>query len=398
MNPNLAPALPEQQAFEAQLAVQYHSFEEARQAPRELSDELIDAAIDEYADKPLAFKVGAEQVGLKGYLDKVEATATDEAIISDPNSIAAVYLETTDMVARNLKIKVAGGTPPERIQEIAGAKQAYTAGLRQEALQTADQIVAWAEAGDPRAVPAPNESFAYGGFEVPDGNGDTVDAFDMSKKTADFHPNLKVQRQLGMNFIYGYSDARVGQRMQGSAEAITERIYLNPDAMAAPHVFEQVLQAVNKAGIPIEMKMLQRAQEMGYAHIEKARDASKGDALRGDGIVLYASKETANDVLALALAVAQDNPEAFAGRETSRVPQAVAEGVAVGSEPLQKPGEKKESLTSHRAKVLSIISQKVADSGKTGQEAREAFRRGIDYYAAREGVDPHNLAFNAVAA
>jgi hypothetical protein len=201
-----------------------------------------------------------------------------------------------------------------------------------------------------------------------------------------------------MNFLYGYSDARVGQRMQGNAEAITERIYLNPDAMAAPHVFEQVLQAVNKAGIPIEMKMLQRAQEMGYAHIEKSKDASKGDALRGDGIVLYASKETANDVLELALAVAQDNPEAFAGRETSRIPQVVAEGVAVGSEPLQKPGEKKESLTSHRARMLTVIAQKVADSGKTGQEARDAFRRGIDYYAAREGVDPHNLAFNAVAA
>lgn len=85
----------------------------------------------------------------------------------------------------------------------------------------------------------------------------------------------------------------------------------------------------------------------------------------------------------------------FSGRKTSKIPQAVADGISVGSEPKRKPGTDKESLTSHRLVLLNTVARKVAASGKTGKEAREAVRRGIRYYAKQEGVDPDNIAFNA---
>ena len=378
------------------LAVRHMSFEDAQQAKKKYSDQFIDGALAEYAGSALPFKVGTESVGLKGYLDKVEATSSDKAIIDNPEAIAGLYLDTTEMVARNLKIYVAKGAAPERLKEIATAKTDSVTRLKDEALENADKIVAWAEAADQRIAPRPGEAFGYYGFKI--GEGDqAVDVFDQGgKKAPDFHPNIKVQRQGGGNFIYGYSDARITQRMGGQKESLGQRIYLNPEAMATPHVFEKVLQAASKAGLPIELKMFQRSEEFGAAHIQKSRDPSSGDALRGDGVVIYTSNESANDVLALALAIAQDQPEAFAGRKTSRIPQAVAEGVAVGSEPVQRAGQDPESLTSSRARILSTVAQKVSMSGKTGQAARDAFRRGVDYYAHREGIDSSNIAFNAV--
>ncbi|MDB5182104.1 MAG: hypothetical protein JWP13_867 [Candidatus Saccharibacteria bacterium] len=383
---------------EATIRIRYNTFEEAQQAEKKFSDSFIDCALDEHGGGLLPFTVGTEKVGLKGYLDKVEATPADEAIINSPEAIAAVYLNTTEMVARNLKVKVAKGTAPERVQEIAAAKNEYVTNLKDEALEAANKIVAWAETGDPHVAPRPGEAFGYYGFKV--GEGDqAIDVFDQGSKSAsDFHPNIKVQRQGGGNFIFGYSDTRVAQRMEGQKDELTQRIYLNPDIAATPLVFEKVLDAANKAGIPLELKMLQRSEELGAAHIKKSRNPDDGNALRGDGVVIYTSGESANDVIALALAITQDRPEAFAGRKTSRIPQAIAEGVAIGSEPLRRAGQDAESLTSQRGRILATVAQKVADSGKTGQEAREAFRRGVAYYAEREGVDPKNIAFNVKAA
>lgn len=399
-SPSFAAAQPEAElASEAVLRIKYTSFEEAQQAEKKFSDGFVDSVLAEHTTGAMMpFQIGSEKAGLKGYLDKVEATPDDEAIIDNPEAIAAVYLHTTEMVARNLKIKVKKGTDPARVQEIAGAKDAYIGGLKDEAVAAADKIVAWAATGDQQNAPRPGEAFGLYGFKVGEGD-EAVDALEWGGKTApDFHSNIKMQRQGGGNFIFGYSDTRVTQRMDGQRDSLTQRIYLNPDITSSPQVFEKVLGAANQAGIALEIKMLQRSEELGAAHILKSRNPAEGDSLRGDGIVIYASSETANDVLALALAVAQDQPDAFIGRKTSRIPQAVAEGIAIGSEPLQVAGQDAESLTSQRARILTSVGQKVAAAGKTGQEAREAFRRGVAYYAEREGVDPKNIAFNVQSA
>jgi hypothetical protein len=382
---------------DARVRVHYRTFEEARATKKKYSDGFIDSILSEHSGGMLTFTVGSESVGLKGYLDKVEATDSDREIIDDPQQIAAIYLKTTEMVARNLKIKVANGASPERIHEVATAKQDYLAGLKDEAIETADKIIDWVEDDDFQKSPCPAGAYGYYGFEVGEGN-DTADILEWgTRKAPDVHSNIKIQRQGAGNFIFGYSDSRIGQRMEGKRETLNQRIYLNPDVLDTPEIFEKILNAANEAGIALEMKMLQRSEELGAAHILKGRDAEKGDALRGDGILVYASSESVDDVLSLALAVAEDSPDAFIGRKTSGIAQIAASGIAIGSEPIQTTGQDAESLTEHRSRVLSIVAGKVARSGKSGQEARESFRRGMAHYSGREGIDPSNIAFNLAA-
>jgi hypothetical protein len=115
------------------------------------------------------------------------------------------------------------------------------------------------------------------------------------------------------------------------------------------------------------------------------------DALRGDGIVIYTGEGQANDVLDMVLALAKGNPEAFMGRETSKIPQSVAEGIAVGDEPT---GVKGKSLTSHRVDMFSYAANHVEKSGKIGEEARELFRNRLAAVAGANHTDPNNIAFN----
>ena len=77
-----------------ELQVRFHTFEEAQTAEKKFSDSFIDGAINDN------LRVGNEEVGVKGYLDKVEATENDDAIIADPLAIAGLYLRTTDMLPR----------------------------------------------------------------------------------------------------------------------------------------------------------------------------------------------------------------------------------------------------------------------------------------------------------
>ncbi len=360
---------------EAQLKIRYNTFEEARQAPKKFSDEFIDGCLND------SLQVGENKVGTKGYLDKVESTPTDKAIINNPESIAGSYLATTDMLARNIKFLTVPGMTDERKNQLIKTKSSFLDQLKGETQETADQIVDWC---DGKSNSFPVAATEYRGMDV-DGH-DPLNSMDA--KAEDFRSNLTVQRQIGGTFIMGYSDTRVAEKLHKQDRVLTQRIYLNPDIMAAPEVFEKVLQAANESGISLQLKMLQRASELATAH-------KGGDALRGDGIVIYAHEASANDVLALALAVAKDHPEAFTGRKTSRIPQKVAEGIAIGDEPVQAAGK---SLTSHREEIIDYVAQKVRESGKTGQGARDSFRRGMIAVSRANGVDPNNISFNLPAA
>ena len=363
------------------LKVRFETFEQAQSAEKKFSPTFIDGSISGQ------LRVGAESVGIKGYLDKVEADEEDNKIISNPEQIAATYLATTNMLARNLKILV--NRNPDTAQDTARkaqlkeAKDTFLAKLRDEAGSSADSIVDWCE-GKTRKFPV--DAIEYKGLEV-DGS-DPLNA--MGSSAEDFRTNFKIQRQIGGTFVMAYSDTRVQEKLHKQDEEPSKRIYLNPQIAATPQVFEQVLQAANEAGIPIQLKMFQRAPELATAHAHR-KSGRAADGLRGDGIVVYAGEKEADDVLALVLAVAKDNPDAFIGRKTSRIPQKVAEGIAVGDEPLQAPGK---SLTSHREEIISYVAAKVAQSGKTGEEARAAFQRGIAVVSKANGVKPTNIAFN----
>ena len=361
------------------IKVYHETIESAQTAEKKFSDEFIDGCIDD------SLTVGDEKVGIKGFLDKVETTAEDDKVIDDPDQIAGLYLSTTEMLARSLKIKVDKDMDPARKAEIRAAKDRFVDGLHDESLQAADGIVDWC-AGKTKKYPV--AAVEYHGLEV-----DGKDLLDTSSRDqVDHRANFTIQRQAAGTFIMAYSDKRVDERMSDQPTTeMTTRVYLNPDAKATPELFEKVLQAANEAGLSLQLKMFQRATEMADAHARKGRGQA-ADALRGDGIVIYTNDADANEVLSLALALAGDSPEAFAGRKTSKVPQAAAEGIAIGQEPRNAKGE---SLTQHRTQLFNYAARQVEKSGLTGEAARVLFRERLVAGALANGIDPNNIAFNS---
>lgn len=365
-----------------ELKIRFNTFEEAQTAEKKFSDPFIDNVINEN------LQVGNERVGVKGYLDKVEATENDNAIIADPEDIAGLYLRTTDMLARNLKILTVRNPDPikdaDRKAVIKNAKDEFINKLHDESGQVADAVVDWCS--DYRKNRFPVDAMEYKGLII-----DGMDPLNAEGKSSDdFRSNFKIQRQLGGTFIMGYSDQRVIEKIYKQDQELGKRIYLNPDALAVPAIFEQVLVAANQAGLSIQLKMLQRAPEFAEAHVKRSKGQIM-DGFRGDGIVIYADEAQANDVLAMVLSIARDKPEAFRGRKTSKVPQNVTEGVAVGDEPTQMKGK---SLTSHREMIVSYAAEYVRQSGKTGDAARDLFRRCLTATAKVNKIEPKNLAFN----
>lgn len=366
----------------ANLKIRYESFNQAQEAEKKLSDPFIDGALSRN------LRVGGEKVNIKEYLDMVEATPRDIEVIDNPERIAGLYAATTEMLARNLTIRITRSTNPEkaqaRIGEVKQAKEEFLTRLGEDAPKVATEIVGWCK-GETRKFPV--SAVEYRGFTI-DGK-DVLNA--EGKGTPDVRPNFKIQRQFGGVFVMAYSDTRVHEKMSGQDEVLDKRIYLNPDMEATPLIFEQLLQSANETGISLQLKMFQRAPEAASTHMSKSKGQEVG-GLRGDGIVVYVDGEHADDVLGIALALAKDNPGAFKDRKTSRIPQNVAEGIAVGDEPVQMPGT---SLTSHRVQILAYAAEKTRESGKQGEEARALYRDLVRRTAVANGVNPDNIAFNS---
>ncbi len=362
------------------LEVRFETFEQAQKAQKQLSDAFIEGAIN--GD----LQVGGENADIKAYLDNVEMTVKDKEVIDDPERIAGLYLRTTEMLARNLKVALARSDDPSRtqarIEQAKHAKKAFITQLGDEAARTADEIVGWCRKESNRF---PIGAVEYHGFRL-----DDIDVLDAeSEGSPDVRPNFKIQRQLGGIFIMGYTDTRVREKMTGTDQVLDKRIYLNPDMEAAPGIFEQLLQAANDAGISLQLKMFQRTTEAAKVH--RSKNQLKTGGIRGDGIVIYVSSKDSDKVLEMVLALARNNPDVFKGRDTSRIPQYVAEGIAVGDEPVQMEGT---SLTTHREMILSYAAERTRESGKQGMEARELYRDLVRRTAIANGVNPENIAFN----
>jgi len=369
-------------AEKLQISVRFETFGEAQTAKKRLSDTFIDGAI---ADD---LRVGREKVGIKGYLDRVEVTPKDVEVIDDPERIAGLYLATTEMLARNLTLRIVPDSSPERAharkQELKRTKAAFLSGLAEEAPQAAAGIVDWCK--------GLTKKFSVRAVEY---HGFTVDGKDIldseGEGLPDVRSNFKIQRQFAGQFLMAYSDKRVREKITDHDKTLDKRIYLNPSMEATPQLFEQILRAANEAGISLQLKMFQRAPEVATAHAYKRKGMEAG-GLRGDGIVVYVDGEHADEALGIVLALVKDNPEAFKGRQTSRIPQKVAEGIAVGDEPVQMSGV---SLTTHREMLFNYAADRTRSSGLRGEEARALFRDLVRRIAIANGVNPENIAFNA---
>jgi hypothetical protein len=360
--------------------VRFETFSEAETAKKQYSDAFIDGAIGD------SLTVGGEHTGVKGYLDKIEPTKRDIEVIDSPDRIAGLYVATTNMLARNLKLKVIKSADPEQTQsrrdEVRGIKDAFLAKITGEAPAKATEIASWTTR-DSKYFPA--KAMEYHGFNL-----DGKDILDFGGKgVKDVRPNFKIQRQPAGTYIMAYSDQQVLGKFKGTNEVVEKRVYVNPDMEAVPELFEKILQNANEAGLSIQLKMFQRAPELAMAHRSKEKGGETG-GIRGDGIVIGVSADQADDVLGMVIALAKDNPWAFSDRKTSRIPQYVAKGIAVG-EDLGST----ESLTSSRAEILSEAAALARDSGKQGAEARALFCAAVSDIAISKGINPDNIAFKA---
>jgi hypothetical protein len=357
------------------LQIRFRSFAEARKTPRPFSDEFIDNCTK---DPSAAGKI-------KGYLDDVKLTNKDKEIIGDPERVADLYVQTTDMIARNLRVKVD--------QDKAGVTAEQ---IRKDSEATLQRLWRY-RVNVPEGLKRRHNSATNPQATNKDKFLDDDTIAGLEYKGLDFNrpgvrANFNIQRQDNATFIMAYSDGRVQEKMAATSKTLDKRIYLNPDLEATPQLFEQLLQAANQAGMSIQLKMFQRATEASNAHVKTAKGQEVG--LRGDGIVIYTDNENADDTLAMVLALAQDNPDAFKDRSHSRAPQNVAEGIAIADEPIQSSNE---SLTSHRTRILKDTAVHVALSGIGGEEARQLFRETWKHKAENNGIDPNNLAFNIAA-
>lgn len=373
---------PDEEEIKPELLIRYNSFEEARKVSRGgLSDYFIDEAITQRFTESY----------IKSYLDSVDITPKDQEIIDNPELIAQCYSDTTEMLIRNLMISITIDDNPETYEEkkrrVKKAKELFISHLKDQVPTACDEMIDWCEG---RTHKFPVDQVGYTGLDI---NGaDILDS--TNNKFPDIRPNFKIQRQQNGVFIMAYSNPRVNTKMtedikKYKAADLDNRIYLNPDINVTPIIFEQILRQANEHNISLQLKMFQRAPELASIH-RKQTDGDYSPKLRGDGIVVWTNHEDTNNVLQLILSLAKENSQAFKGRKTSRIPQNIAEGIAVGDEPRVS----NHSLTSHRAALLSHIALKTQESGKQGPEARTMFRQEFQDICTWNNINPNNIAFN----
>lgn len=363
-----------------------HSFTHAREIARKpFSDTFIDNALDIMSGK---LRIGDETIySIKSFLDQVPMTEPDIEIASSPEKIADLYRETSEMVQRNLKIMRSKNMDSSRLHGLVAAKSDYLEALKRQIPAASDAIVGWLRNSKKNHFPV--SAVEYQGFSV-----DGKDILDSATRCpADFEPNFKIQRQLGGVFIMAFSNSRVVERKSvNRSEEPDRRIYLNPDLIAAPLIFEQILNMANSQNIKMQLKMAQRAPELASINKRSTNARDPRSTLRGDGIVIYVNNKYENQLLQEVMNIVEQNSESFSGRVVSRVAARIADGVGIGDEPIGVNGQ--ESLTSHRAALIEKTLSVVRQSGLSGNKARDYFRKTWSEIARQNHTNPDCMAFN----
>jgi len=364
-----APAAPEVR-YAPELNVRRTTFEDARDMEKLFSDSFIDGTIS--GDLIVETSTG---LGVKEFFDSVKRSEADERIVTDPAAVGRLYEATSLMLARNLKVFAKGGLSEREHSQIRVKREEKVGRLRDEA-KTVGQVIADAAR---KKEPAPYGVLSYYGRM-------------WYNHDASYRPNIKMQTNV---FIMGYTDRRIREKLESGLETeMTKRIYLNPKLEARSDIFEKLLEAANAANLSLQLKFHNPTLDAMSARHDKYKNF-RPKTTRGDGIVVYVGNKDANAALQMVLAVASDNVEAFVGQPLSKLPQKVAEAIAIGDEPIQAPYGDPESLTSDRAGFLRNIGNKVRESGLKGEAARDLFRRLVAADAPGRNIDPYNIAFNA---
>ena len=369
------------------------TFAQLEQTPKPLSDEFVVRALgDELESAP-----GQRSYFVKHYLDNVPQDASDVAFASSERAVVGFRSELADFIGTNIKIYAGANIPPDVRASLTAAKDRYVRKLQGDKPEVAAWIHSWRTGSRPRM---PHSAYEFYGLTISSA-GKKVELTDSGQSFSNLRSNITIQRDGVGQFVHWSSDNYLRARMKGEKTPLTHRIYLNPTAASTIDIFQQVLTVAEQNSLKIKGKVLDRSGEA----IDGVSRASSGKpaALRGDGIVLYVGEGEADTLLALVEDIYRANYDvAFKGRKTSKIPKAIGDGVAVGSQP--NADSKKVSLTSHRSSAIEAAIAETRQSlglhlgetvtGARRQLALDAFRRSWDAIAQRSGLDVNNIAFN----
>jgi hypothetical protein len=355
------------------------TFERARQMDSPLlSDEFILDALSGDLQKP----GGERAFFVKSYLDNVPADASDKEYATTNSEVVQLHDELADFVASELKIY----TPPAYHSHMEDRKRVFFTRLEQGKQAFRKYVKGREERKDLNENKTPHYALKFHGLNVMTEGGKDVDLLETGVK--DIHVNLYAQREIMGTFMHWSSDEYMQKKASGDKPKLTRRIYLNPRPQDSVKVFSDVVHAVEAAGLAAKGKIYDRVTDS----LVMKRYDSVGDEYdtRGDGIVLYAASDEADQLLKVMEDVYRAHEASFAGRGLSSVPFEIEPGFGIGDEPTY-PG----SLTSHRSDVLEKVLKAVRESGETEPSAQvQLFRRLWQAEAALENINANNPAFN----
>lgn len=366
------------------------TFEAAGVHSKKLTDGFIASALEDR----LEIVPGKRESWLKSYLDKVPADSTDHEFDRSPDAIVAHRDELTDFISDKLTFYMpSDALQPEEMGVLKHRKNQFKQKLINDKLKVANYIRSAKQGLDPEP---PMNAIDFHGMTVATAAGSRVDL--LAESSRGVRANIYIQREIAGRLVHWSSPAYNQAKVQRQPVPMTRRIYLNPTAESSVGIFRQVTEEAEAAGLTVKGKIQDRTSE-ALSGWNRDKDG-KLQTTRGDGIVMYASEKDANNLLGIVESVYTTNPLAFKGRQVSRVPLRIGEGIAVGDE----VSDSSTSLTSHRAEKLSEALRKVRGVlGVQHGEKIEPHRRaealqlfhavwGQVAYAA--GIDPNNIAFN----
>ena len=367
------------------------SFKQFEEAGKQLPDSVVlDVMNDSLQSVP-----GETPRFLKSYLDQVRTDEFDNSFMDSADQLITFRDELTDFVSGRLAVKTSGKLlSPQQKDVVVNKVESFKDKIEADRTEVT-QYISDTYSGD--RPPIPRGALGYNGLTITTKDG-TKDL--LKDKIPGIRANITMQREAAGNFVHYATKSYLAQRASGVKPELSKRIYLNPKIESSISIFKTVVDAAEAAGITMKGKVFDRTLEAVTRHEDNPAERTA----RGDGIVLYAG-EDADTLLGLVEAIYKDNPLAFQGRKTSRIPLKVAEGVAVGDEPTKlSSDDETESLTTSRAGAIEIASAlarqalglQASEKIKPGQEAQAlaAFRAAFQQTAIQAGIDPENLAFN----
>jgi len=363
-----------------------------------------DATIESLVVGGLSGVGGVGQEGAIQWWSTMTRPNTQEiSIMGNPAAIGDLHARTARMIERNsgLYVDYAKIGPTARAH-LATVSQAQRAALRvDDGSKLVQTLLRQRRTGKRSPVPT-SEGFQYAHYAAVQSTRGPVY---LSERTGSnpldgVRPIITYQEGASDTFIHWSTTPALEQQTKtGKRPPYVRRIYLNPQMQAQPEVFEEIMTALNAAGLTVAGKMLDRAGELAVASAHNPSRGTEPD-VRTDGIILGLLANEADTALGIVASVHRKHLVSFSGRPVPKISQQVAEGVSVGD---QSP-ERERSPTQHRASAMAAASvmTRAALGVQPGQRLtgdqrtrlRSVFETAWSGVAARVRINPHNPAWN----